>query len=246
MKNVHLFQKMLVLSIFCLFFASFAAAQVQNSVSRNADYYRVSNDGVDFKSNLSVSAGPNFYQLVNKLDNLIKKNIPQTDSLKYGNFSTSGQPTLQIAYDYSFNEHFSLGIAYSRNAMFFKFDSVKFTAPIENSSFEGNISLRLARNTFTLRPMVHYGQSEKIDMYSGLRLGLTVWTTLVKGEIAASASEEIQKNFKGRFGRTITVWPNASATLFGIRYYPIPNLGIGAEINVGPPYPLAVSANFRF
>ena len=83
-------------------------------------------------------------------------------------------------------------------------------------------------------------------MYSGLRLGVSIWTGSIRGEGTVEAFEKFKKTLKTPRFRTAGVLPTAGLTAFGIRYYPIPNVGIGGEVNLGPPYMVSASANFRF
>jgi hypothetical protein len=242
MKNAQFVQKMLILSAFCLFFANFATAQVQNVVSENVDFYRVSDDEGVYKSNLSVSAGFNFYQLANRIDNVINQN----DTLKFVDIKSYGRPTAQIAYDFQLNSWFSLGAAYSRNRVGFEFKGLDYTIPSTGSFIKGDVDALFTRHTVTLRALGHYVNNEKFDMYSGVRFGATIWAVKFRGTASVKAEEQFQREFSGVFGRGAQIFPNAGVTLFGFRYFPIPNVGIGAEINVGQPYPLAASVNFRF
>lgn len=210
--------------------ALFFATQAANLAAQNMDY----------RSTLSGAVGPNYIQLLGRTDKWL-----DLDSLKFGTINTYGKPTWQGAYDFALNDWFSLGVAATYNRVGVEFGGLDYH-PNDSLSLMGDFDIRVSRTTIVLRPLFHYGHFEKIDMYSGLRIGASVWTGSIKGEGSVEAFEFLKKDLKTPRLRFSGVVPTAALTLYGIRYYPIPNVGIGAELNVGSPYMASASVNFRF
>lgn len=220
------------LLLFCALFAQTLFAQ--NSNQLGTDEFP--------RSNIGVGVGTNVFMLFNNGEDFIS----QSDSVKWGKVNFYASPTFNLNYDYAITSVFSLGIAVGRNRLGFDFTELDYTSGDGQTFIRGDIDARLTRTSVTLRPLFHYGRTEKLDMYSGARIGGAWWGVKFIGEGEAKAKDEFQKSFSGKFGRAGTLVPNAGLTLFGINYYPIENLGFGAELNVGQPYGFAASVNYRF
>jgi hypothetical protein len=77
-------------------------------------------------------------------------------------------PQINLAYDYGVNQWFSIGGAVSYNKVSLDLKDVKYNKT-ENL---GNITLGISRVTVGARALFHYGNANRIDMYSGVRLGI--------------------------------------------------------------------------
>ncbi len=200
---------------------------------------QISAQSLAYRSNVSATVGPNYLQLFAKADRWL-----DLDSVKFGSINTYATPTFQLAYDYGFKDWFSLGLGVSYNRLGVKFDDLDYRS--DSLTVKGSVDLRTSRTTITLRPLFHYGHFEKVDLYSGLRLGASIWTGSVKAEASAEAIDRFKKSVHTPRFRLAGGLPTAAITPIGVRYFPIPNLGVGGELNLGAPYMVSVSANFRF
>ena len=232
MKNSFFALKAIAFVLFCGLFTQNLTAQNTNSLGTD-----------EFpRSNVSMGVGPNIYLLWRRVD----KNLTQSDTVKWGKVNTYASPTFNFNYDYAITNVFSLGLAIGYNRLGLEFNDLDYTSNDGETFIRGDLAAGLSRTSITIRPLFHYGRSEKVDMYSGLRVGGAIWTLKFTGDGEAKARDQFQKSLSGAFGRGATVVPNFGLTLFGINYYPITNLGFGGELNIGQPYSVAASVNFRF
>ncbi len=232
MKKSFFETKATCLLLFCGLFAQTLFSQNNNGLETD-----------EFpRSNIGVGIGTNVFMLFNNAED----NIEQSDTVKWGGINFYSGPTFNFTYDYAITSVFSLGVAVGRNRLGFEFTDLDYTSADGQTFLRGDIDAQLTRTSVTFRPLFHYGRTEKLDMYSGGRIGAAWWGLKLKGDGEAKAKDDFQKSFTGKFGRGGALVPNASLTLFGINYYPIENLGFGAEVNVGQPYGFAASVNYRF
>lgn len=142
------------------------------------------------------------------------------------NVDASAPPAIQLSYDYALTDHLSLGggLSYQR----FKLSYTDYGDNMEN------FDARLSRFNIAIRGLVHYGGQENLDMYSGLRLGLTNWSADVGTD---------DPNFKPPKTDGVTFGPQL--ILFGIRGYVAGNLGVNAELGVGGPHFFSLGLQYR-
>ncbi len=143
------------------------------------------------------------------------------------NVDASTPPALQFTYDYALTKRFSLGggIAYQR----FKLAYSNYGEAMES------FNLRLSRFNLGARALIHYGNSETLDMYSGLRVGLSNWS-------ADGGTDD--PNFDPPKANGLFFAPQL--ILFGMRGYVTENLGFGGEVSIGAPHLFALGVNYRF
>jgi hypothetical protein len=183
----------------------------------------------DYRNVLSFNAG---YSLFNTLASAQEKDVTATE------FSASALPTLQLAYDHGFGKSFSLGGAVSFNnlkssAKGFEFidanDDVKVT----------DYDLTVNRITIGARTLFHYGNKGKLDMYSGARLGIGIWSFDAKG---SNANFDVEEEF-GQLRSGVA--PQIQIIPFGLRGYVTENIGIGFETAIGSPYMASLQLTYR-
>jgi hypothetical protein len=146
------------------------------------------------------------------------------------NAKSTSIPAIFGSYDYSLTDIFSLGLAGS-------YQSWKVSIPAYNdgTTAYGASSLNITRTNFALRPLFHFGKNEDLDMYAGLRLGYTMWSTKI------TSTDPIVIGTGFGHGNAI-----APAALFGLRYFFTKNIGANFEISLGAPYAVALGVNARF
>ncbi len=147
----------------------------------------------------------------------------------------TGTPAVGVAYDYRVNNVLSLGGAASYQSLrFHDFRS-------DDRAIDPNAELRLNRTLIGARVLFHYGRSERVEMYSGLRMGITVWNLR-----ARNFGEGQVENIDGLGSVTAAVTPQVTFIPFGFRAYLTPQLNLGAEFGLGSPHIAAVQLAYRF
>jgi hypothetical protein len=192
----------------------------------------------DFRSNVGLNVG---YGLFNILDAALSA---ADDTLNLG-ASVSALPQLSLTYDYSIRQWFSIGGSVSYGNLAISDDSYTVTQVDSLGNWEtitGSYSTNLSRISVGARALFHYGNSGRLDMYSGIRLGASIW-----GANVESSTFDIEDLPEDVSGRSTGVLPNVHFILFGIRGYVTENIGIGGEICAGgAPHIAALNVNYRF
>jgi len=167
--------------------------------------------------------------LINAYTTAITTAVSSTNAIS---FSTSSIPVIFGSYDYGVNRRFSIGLAASYQSW-----SVGIPSYVDQNTMipYAPSSISLSRINYALRPLIHFGRSTDLDLYTGLRLGYTTWTL---------TNTSLDPNLKSvSFGSTSNFAP---AVLFGLRYYFSKVIGAGLEVSIGAPYAVAVGLNARF
>lgn len=152
---------------------------------------------------------------------IVENNLPYVQ-----NFDINSGVAFSSMNDFGLSPHFSIGFGYFRQTF-----SGGFTGYVNvyNDTIGGTFHAKVARENYGLRLLGHWGKSDKMDWYAGLRIGYTKWTFNTDAQ-----------NFqlkKASFG--IPFLPQA---VVGFRYMPVPFAGITVETGIGPPYFFAAGA----
>lgn len=146
-------------------------------------------------------------------------------------------PSVQLTFDYGVNKFFSLGLAASYQNIGYDFTNNTFFDE-NNMEVTENYEVDFSRTTVALRPLFHYANNGKLDMYSGLRIQYfrrDFETTSRDPEVSDDFIDFTDAN---KFGVGIVA--------YGIRYFVTDNIGLGTEVNIGRPYFVNLSLNARF
>jgi len=141
-------------------------------------------------------------------------------------------PAFYVNYDFQVNEFFSVGAAGS-----FQLFKLKNTTTSE--------FVQINRTNIGIRALFHYGKSDKMDMYSGVRLSTTMWdlSTNITGD--PSVTEFVDDlNSSKFFNKAVVIAPQIVA--FGIKGYFTDMFGAHLEFSIGSPYYLSGGVNMRF
>lgn len=169
----------------------------------------------DYKSTVSADAG---ISLIGRVISL----VVNVDTI--GGYSTI--PVMQLSYDYMITDFLSAGAAGS-------YQQYKF------SDNTGKIVLK--RMNFALRALFHYGKSDKLDMYSGIRLGMTNWGLDYDVSTGDPTLEALQSS------NSLTGFHfSPQLVAFGVRGYFTDNIGANLEFAIGAPYYMMGGVNYRF
>lgn len=173
---------------------------------------------------------------VNAGGSLIGTLIDVVGTFDGDNFSANSIPAIQATYGYQVNEWFSVGPAVSYQAFVFKGENYRYTDESGEEIVE-DAKITLNRTNIAVRPLFHYGNNPNIDMYSGVRLGLTHW-----GVTANTNDEKLREEVDLGFNTGLGV----QLIAFGIRGYFNENFGLNMEIGFGAPHIISGGVNYRF
>ncbi len=213
----------------------------------------------DFKNNINVHLGASLFSAFNaNLEGVAN------DSVKFSSAGLSNVPTIGLAWDYGVSRRFSIGIAGSYSQA--KISANDLEVRNKNTGgFDklGNFAITVPRTTFAARFLLHYGNKGKIDCYSGLRLGVGLWsvklaadldpevlTRVVDGveeELDLPAGQELPAFLTDKVKAKVPfVLPQVQLIVFGLRGYVTNNIGLNFELAAGSPYVAALGLNYRF
>ena len=149
-----------------------------------------------------------------------------------GSDAVGSIPPVSGAVDYGVSDRFSLGVAVT-------YQSIGLLVPDSISStggtdlFDGSLTC----TNIGLRPLFHFGSSDDLDFYAGLRVSTTIWTA--KAESSSPDFDPVSEISRGG-ARRIQLQPVA-----GIAYFfgngPV---GLNAEVATAP-YLVAIGAKLR-
>lgn len=180
----------------------------------------------DYRSTLSVNAGFSAVgALINVVDGL------SSDTKSYA------APAIQLTYDKGIQKWFSIGLATSYQAMGIEYKGYEYMQDGEMVSEDFKTSI--SRLNVGVRPLFHYGNINRIDMYSGLRVGVTNWSINTK-----SNDPNYDPENDVSFGNGINF--AAQVILYGLRGYFTDNLGANFELALGSPHFASFGLNYRW
>lgn len=133
-------------------------------------------------------------------------------------------PLLNLMVDYGISDQFSLGVAYTFNQFAWE----------ESDVNESLTSISFTRHNIAGRGLFHFGRNDDLDLYTGLRMGTTIWDISSEGNDYDDNSD-------------FSVLSGLSAQgLFGVRAYFSDVIGVNFEAGLGTgPYFCAGGLSFR-
>lgn len=180
----------------------------------------------DYRSTLSVNAG---FSAVGSL-------ISVSDNFS-DNTKSYAVPAIQVTYDKGIQKWFSLGLAASYQAMGIEYKDYEYTQDGETVSEDFKTSI--SRLNVAIRPLFHYGNLNRLDMYSGLRVGVTNWSINTQ-----TNDPEYDPENDVSFGNGVNF--AAQIILYGLRGYFTDNLGANFELALGAPHYFSMGLNYRW
>ncbi|MEM1327921.1 MAG: hypothetical protein AAGI23_18325 [Bacteroidota bacterium] len=193
-----------------------------------------------------ISANLGFSTVGTVIDLLDGNNLAEfdgnTDDIDIidGFFTGRSAPALQASYDYGINKWFSVGGGISfQNLEFNIRDLTYFDNETSSTTNLSSLNLETSRINITARILFHYGNAKKVDMYSGLRLGVTNWLTTIQAS-DPSVESDLEQDIPF-FG----IVPTGQLIPFAFRAYFNENLGFNFETGLGAPHFLAIGLNYR-
>lgn len=221
------------------FFVLSFVSCIITSFAQNEDYQHV----------VSVQSG---VSLFSPFRGTVKpSNEPADTTVSFSSGKMQNFPQLNIGYDYGVVKWFSIGGAVSYNKVGLDLKDVTYN----KKEKLGDVTLNVSRLTLGARALFHYGNTNRIDMYSGVRLGVGIWTVKVSSSALDDKLDEVLKEAGGSGlwrsllgNRVKGSFPmlQAQVILFGLRGYVTENIGINGELSVGSPYFASIGVNYRF
>jgi len=148
-------------------------------------------------------------------------------------------PVFQLAYNYKTTPYFTVGAVSS-------FQNFNFNITIPENNIT-NADIFISRTNLSFRGLAHYIDNDVIDLYSGGRIGLSVWS--IKADTA------IISGFMNNYSFNLPMNPKYNKVgsavsfqiiLFGMDIYLSKNIGINGEIAMGPTYFANFGLSYRF
>lgn len=215
----------------------------------NTKFARAQN--LDFKNTVTIHNG---VSLFNAFQGDIQAN--KNDTLQFQRGAFTFVPTLGGTWDGAVKQWFSIGLAMSYNNAKLSLDSVQY---FKNNI--GNIDIKVVRTTVAARFLLHYGNKNRFDCYSGFRVGAGIWKPILTSNVTPKTAESIlntifvTENKDLEFGDQILeripnkvtfVTPQFQFIIFGLRGFITENIGINGELSFGSPYFASIGLNYRF
>jgi hypothetical protein len=211
----------------------------------------------DFRNTISIQTGASVF-------NIFKGGVSgiNADSVRFTSGGFSNVPTIAAAWDYGVTKGFSIGLAGSYAQA--KVSTTDLEVANKKGVFQkyGNYSIAAARTNLGIRALFHYGNKGRMDLYSGLRLGVGLWSVKLSGQIekdvlvrainevfnqsgvpSAVADGGIGEKLKTK-GSFVLFAPQL--ILFGLRGHVTNNIGINFELATGSPYAASLGLDYRF
>jgi hypothetical protein len=151
----------------------------------------------------------------------------------YDDVKTTSIPAIALTYDHAITDNFSLGLAFGFQTLSADFHDTY--TDINNNIVTDEVSASVTRMNIAMRPLLHYGGSENLDLYSGLRIGLNSVTT---------SYESTQDDFEvpNLGGSRVSV----GLVVFGMRYFFSDKVGVNFDLQLGTPYIMSVGVAAKF
>jgi hypothetical protein len=158
-------------------------------------------------------------------------------NLSAESFDANSSAALGVSFDFGISNMISIGGLYARQPISGEIGSYSWVN-LKGENKTETIQFNAVRNNITILPKIHYNlNNDKIDLYSGLRVGYTFWNV---DFIANDPNFNVFEKIIPRGRPSIGIIPIA------LRYYITDNLGVNVEPALGAPYVASIGAQYRF
>ncbi len=198
----------------------------------------------DYKHTITLGTGASFLGVA--VNNISGTDFASTldDQLEgitnlNGLYEGSASLPFGVNYDYGATNWFSIGGGIAFQRFNNEISDLSYTRAEDNESIDiATATIDINRINVAARVLFHYGNKGKIDMYSGLRLGVTNWGTKVEASNPALEEDLNATSFIG-------LVPSVQLIPFALRGYITENLGLSFETGIGTPHFFAIGLNYR-
>ena len=199
----------------------------------------------EYKHTFTLNAGASVVgSFVNVLDGLnlddlsTERAIDGITNLR-GQFTGNTTPVLSFSYDYGLKDWFSVGVSGAYQHLEGNIQSISYTREADDTSVRiTSANFDIDRVNISARALFHYGTKARLDMYSGFRLGISNWGTVIDASDEVFEEDLKTSNISGLF-------PAIQFIPFALRGYVTENIGINFETGIGPPQWISVGINCR-
>ncbi|MFB1004309.1 MAG: hypothetical protein QMC70_09275, partial [Bacteroidia bacterium] len=95
---------------------------------------------------------------------------------------------------------------------------------------------KVSRLNIALRPLFHYGDGDRLDLYSGIRVGYLM------RNVETETNDELLNVLGDLDGNRFAL----GLVPFGMRYFFTDNLGVNMDLQIGTPYVVSGGIAFTF
>lgn len=155
-----------------------------------------------------------------------------------GQFTGSSGPAIQVNYDRAIANWFSLGGGVSYQRFNFDINNLGYTNSDDERINIDFVNADINRLNISLRALFHYGNKNRMDLYSGFRVGLTAWGTDIQSEDDQFEDDLEASGFIG-------INPAIQIIPFALRGYVTENIGLNFETAIGAPHFFSIGLNYR-
>ena len=162
-------------------------------------------------------------------NNIIKNSLET-----YSDVEVKSVPTIALTYDFALTDNFSIGVAGA-----FQNVSGEFTNQYIDQNFDIQTEIattKVSRLNIALRPLFHYGDGDRLDLYSGIRVGYLI------RNVETETNDELLNVLGDLDGNRFAL----GLVPFGMRYFFTDNLGVNMDIQIGTPYVVSGGIAFTF
>ena len=152
--------------------------------------------------------------------------------------NVEGSSVVAFGADYRLDDHWSLGVNMTTQSLS---GSYTFMTEVNQVEITDTLTFDYGRWALVLEPRFFYPiKSEHLQIYSAVRVGYK--REKLSAETSNNTVNEVLKLTDLLIGRG----PNISVTPVAIQFFPMPNFGVGASVNVGPTYLARAQVIVRF
>jgi len=155
------------------------------------------------------------------------------------NYVSNAKVALQAHFDYFATKKISIGLQSSIQNFKVFVNSWDFVNKAGMPRTLENVSVNMNRVYIGARILLHYKNTNKLDVYSGIRAGAVYWTKKFSIE-----DNEFEKEFEVEF--PFNTRQSVGLIALGSRVKFTPEIAANIELNIGAPYLFAFGASYTF
>lgn len=182
---------------------------------RGQSHDNTSHTQISLGAGIGASAYPAFFTIIENLD-------------ESNSFTTSHGPAYTGHIEWNPNRHLSFGL----NGGFQKLEQniTGFTFDVGDSLYTvDQFNYSLNRTNVGLCAKLYYDKNNDIDIYSGVKLGLSIF------KIKVDVNDDLLLNELEKNLRFPMSTPSFQLIILGIKYYPTKYIGLFGELSIGAP-----------
>ena len=153
-------------------------------------------------------------------------------------WESTNVPAIQLSADYRMLDRLSVGGAFSFATTRVKYADPNLLPVLDDELSDFDISMN--RINAAIRVLAYYTETDMVDLYSGLRMGVNIW-----GVNASSNDPDLDAGIDPLGGSFQGSFFGFQAILLGGTFYPVDPIGINFEFCIGQPYFASLVIKYR-